>query len=57
MNTGIACAIFMSINSPRYTEEEKHEAIRAVCEMATHNGISKAAMLDVIRFLEATHNG
>lgn len=57
MNTGMACAIFMSINSTRYTEEEKHEAIRAVCNMATHNGISKAAMLDVIRFLEATRNG
>ena len=57
MNTGMACAIFMSINSTRYTEEEKHEAIRAVCNMATHNGISKAAMLDVIRFLEVTRNG
>ena len=56
MNTGMACAIFMSINSPRYTEEEKHEAICVVCDMATHNGISKAAMLDVIRFLEATRN-
>jgi len=56
MNTGMACAIFMSINSTRYTEEEKHEAIRAVCNMETHNGISKAAMLDVIRFLEATRN-
>ena len=51
MNIGTACAIFLQINSEKYTVEEKGAAILRVLEMPTHNGITKSAMLEVIKFL------
>ncbi len=51
MNLGKACAIFERINSKSFTDEEKGEAIMRVCQMPTHNGITKAAMLRVIWWL------
>ena len=35
----------------KYTLEEKGEAVRTVMDMATHNGIRKSEMMDVIRFM------
>lgn len=43
MKIGTACAIFLQINSEKYTDEEKGTAILEVLKMPTHNGISKSA--------------
>ena len=51
MNNGKACAIFVNIDSDKYTDEEKGEAIRDVLLMPTHNGITKGQMLKVIHYL------
>lgn len=51
MNIDTACAIFLQINSEKYTDEEKGTAILEVLKMPTHNGISKSAMLKVISYL------
>ncbi|MCR5791375.1 MAG: hypothetical protein K6G83_15940 [Lachnospiraceae bacterium] len=51
MNHGKAAAIFYNINSPEYTDEEKGTAIKIIAGMETHNGVTKAAMLGVIRYL------
>ena len=51
MNIGTACAIFLQINSGKYTDEEKGTAIHEVLKMPTHNGITKDAMLEVIGYL------
>ena len=51
MKIGKACAIFLQIDSDKYTEEEKGQAIFQVVQMPTHNGINKDAMLKVIGWL------
>ena len=51
MKIGTACAIFLQINSEKYTDEEKGTAILKVLKMPTHNGITKDAMLEVIEYL------
>lgn len=51
MNIGKAVAIFANIESDKYTVEEKGIAIMLVSQMATHNGITKTAMLKVIWWL------
>ena len=51
MKIGKACAIFMQIDSDKYTVEEKGTAIYEVLQMPTHNGITKGNMLSVINFL------
>lgn len=51
MNHGKARAIFDDIYSPGLTDIERGEAIRTVLDMETHNSVTKAAMLDVIRYL------
>jgi len=51
MNIGKACAIFLNIDSPDYTVEEKGTAIMQVVQMPTHNGMTKTAMLKVIWWL------
>ena len=50
MNIGKACAVFEQISSDEYSDAEKLEAVREVVKMPTHNGITKAAMLDVLRW-------
>lgn len=50
MNIGVACAIFQNINSKKYTEDEKLEAIKNVLEMPTHNGITKAEIISAFRW-------
>ena len=51
MNIGKACGIFLNIGADKYTDEEKGQAIMQVCQMPTHNGITKKAMLNVIWYL------
>lgn len=51
MRINIACGIFSQINSEKYTDEEKGEAILEVLKMPTHNCISKVVMLEVIGYL------
>jgi len=51
VNHGKAAAIFYNINSPEYTDEEKGTAIKIIAGMETHNGVTKAAMLEVIKYL------
>lgn len=51
MKIGKATAVFMQINSDKYTAEEKGTAIYEILKMPTHNGINKDAMLRVIKFL------
>lgn len=46
-----AIGIFHNIDSDTYTDEEKGAAVLRVCKMATHNSITKAAMLKVIWWL------
>lgn len=48
---GKSMAIVKEILSDRYTDEEKAAAIYVVMNMATHNCISKAEFLDVIKWL------
>lgn len=50
MNIGKACAIFEQIDSDKYSDSEKLEAVRNVVEMPTHNGITKDKMLAVLRW-------
>ena len=51
MDSGEAMRIFSNINSPQYSTMEKGEAIARVCEFPTHNSITKAEMLNIIRWL------
>ena len=51
MKFGKAYAIFANIDSPDYTDGEKGAAILQILKMETHNGVTKAAMLKVIRYL------
>ena len=51
MNIGKACAIFQQIDSNKYTDIEKGEAIRQVLKMPTHNSVNKDTLLNVIKWL------
>lgn len=51
MNAGKAMAIFMQIDSDKFTDEEKAEAIYVVMKMPTHMSITKDTMLSVIKWL------
>lgn len=51
MNIIRATKIFHEINSSDYSLEEKGNAILQIVTMPTHNSITKAAMLEVIKFL------
>lgn len=51
MNIGKECAIFMNIESDKYTDVEKGEAILHVIKMPTHNGITKDCILKVVKWL------
>lgn len=48
---GKACAVFQQIKSGKYSEDEKLQAIWAVLDMPTHNGITKATILEAFRWL------
>lgn len=51
MNTGTAWAIFQNIDNPEISTEEKAAAIFKIINMETHNSVTKASMLKVIRWL------
>ena len=51
MNIGNARAVFENINSDKYSETEKVMAIYRVMHMETHNAVTKASMLEVVRWL------
>ena len=44
-------AIFEDINNSEYSECDKALAIYRVMHMETHNAVTKASMLEVIRWL------
>lgn len=46
-----AVSIFYNIDDPKITDEEKGLAIWKVIRMETHNSVTKAAMVKVIRYL------
>lgn len=51
MEIGKAGAIFIQIDSDKYTPTEKAEAIYTVLGMATHNSFTKDTILRVTRYL------
>ena len=51
MDIGKAMAIFHNINSDKYSDILKAVAIYKVMYMETHNAVTKASMLEVIRWL------
>ena len=51
MDIGKARAVFENINSDKYSDILKAMAIYKVMHMETHNGVTKASMLEVIRWL------
>ena len=51
MNIGKARAIFDNIENASESAEEKGMAIHIVMNMGTHNSVTKASMLKVIRWL------
>ena len=55
MNIGIAIAIFKDINNSEYSEFDKALAIYMVMDMETHNSVTKASMLEVIKWLWDRH--
>ena len=55
MNIGNARLIFDNINSSEYDDVEKALAIYRVMYMETHNSVTKASMLKVIRWLWDRH--
>ena len=50
MNTGVAFAIFRQINSDKYSDKQKENAIRRVLEMETTNSITKAEFKEALRW-------
>ena len=55
MKIGRAYNILYNINSDEYTAEEKALAIRLILDMATHNGVTKAALLKALNWLWNEH--
>lgn len=47
----VAFALFKDIQNPGFSDLEKGAAIKVVMDAATHNSITKADMLLVIRWL------
>ena len=55
MNFGKALAVVIQIDSDKFTDEEKAEAIYHVMNAPTHNSITKDNMLNVIKWLWHKH--
>ena len=51
MNIGTAVSIFEQLKSDKFTEDEKIIAIHMVANMPTHNSISKAKILNALKWL------
>lgn len=54
MNIGTATAIFCRINDSDISYKDKIAAIGEVLDMPTHNGITKAQILEALRWLYST---
>lgn len=54
MTMGEAVVTFNMIRESDKSVKDKREAIRIVVDMATHNGISKQAMLNALRWMLET---
>ena len=55
MNIGKACSIFKNINADNISDDDKALAIYIVINMPTHNGITKADFLEVVKWLWNSH--
>ena len=55
MKIGKAMEIFEDINSDEYYDADKALAIYRVMYMETHNSVTKASMLEVIKWLWDRH--
>ncbi len=55
MTNGIAVAICKDIRSEKYSVNEKGLAIHQMLSMATHNGITKQELIDVLMWLWHEH--
>lgn len=53
MKTWRSLTIFNSINSEKFSEQEKVEAIHTVLQMQTHSGMSKKYIINAFRWLFA----
>ena len=51
MNTGKAFAVFVNIESAKYTEEEKGCAIKLITKLETHNAVTKPMIHAVAKWL------
>lgn len=51
MKIGEAWLVFNNINTDKYTDEEKGEAIKMIADMETHNSVTKVKMLGAIKYL------
>ena len=51
MSMGKAINIVLSLNETEENDEDKLEAIKVITKMATHNSITKQALLNAIKFL------
>ncbi len=50
MGIGRACAIFFDIESSRFSDSEKLEAIKTILQFETINGVSKQRLVNVLRW-------
>lgn len=50
ISLGAAVAIFKDINRTDYSSLEKRKAIDIVMHMPTHNGITKAELINVLKW-------
>ena len=55
MTFGEAYKILESIDSEKYTVEEKGVAIRIILDMETHNGVTKTVLLKALNWLWNEH--
>ena len=55
LSKGEAYMIFNDIENSKYTNEEKVIAVYIIMNMETHNSVTKADMLNVIRWMWNSH--
>ena len=55
LSKGEAYMIFNDIENSKYTNEEKVIAVYTIMNMETHNSVTKADMLNVIRWMWNSH--
>ena len=51
MGIGRACAIFFDIESSRFSDSEKLEAIKMILQFETTNGVSKQRLVKALRWI------